>query len=96
MAEYRLSQKADDDLVETFIYSFHKFGEAKARAYLFSIHETLSLLADQPGVGRRIDRIRKGYLRHEHISHSIFYTITASGIFVVRILHQKMKSEFHL
>ena len=96
MTKYQLSKKADNDLAEIFIYSFQNFGEAKARAYLLSLHECLTLLAEQPGIGRKIDHIRQGYLRHEHISHAIFYKIKDDGIFVVRVLHQSMKSEFHL
>jgi len=96
MADYRLSNKADDDLAGIFTYSFQNFGEAKARAYLLSLHECLSLLAEQPAIGRKIDHIRQGYLRHEHVSHAICYKIRDDGILIVRVLHQSMKSEFHL
>ena len=96
MAEYQLSQKADEDLAAIFIYSLQNFGEAKAKSYLVSLHECLSLLAEQPRTGREVNHIRPGYFRHEHASHALFYQITNNGIFVVRVLHQSMKVEFHL
>jgi toxin ParE1/3/4 len=73
MAEYELSNKADDDLNEIYIFSRQRFGKAKADAYLLALEERFSILARQPRLGRRIDHIRPGYLRYEHVSHSIFY-----------------------
>lgn len=96
MADYELSGKADEDLVEIYIYSFQKFGEAKADAYFLSLEECFSLLAEQPGIGRNIDHIRKGYLRHEHGRHSIFFMKNRKGITIVRVLHQHMDADFRL
>lgn len=87
MPEYRLSGKADEDLGEIYVYSYQRFGEAKADAYLLALEERFFLLADQPSLGRRIDHIREGYLRWDHESHSIFYKTTDDGIIVMRVLH---------
>ncbi|MEW6428150.1 MAG: type II toxin-antitoxin system RelE/ParE family toxin [Thermodesulfobacteriota bacterium] len=83
-------------MVEIYIYSFQKFGEARADAYFLSLEEYFSLLAEQPGIGRNIDHVRKGYLRHEHGHHPIFYMKKRNGIPIVRILHQHMDSDSHL
>jgi toxin ParE1/3/4 len=47
-------------------------------------------------LGRQIDQIRPGYFRYEHASHSIFYRLTANGIMVMRVLHQRMAVERHI
>jgi toxin ParE1/3/4 len=63
MAEYELSNKADDDLNEIYLFSRQRFGEAKADAYLLALEERFSVLASQPRLGRQIDQIRPGYFR---------------------------------
>ena len=96
MASYILSNAADLDVTEIYNYSFLNFGESKAIAYLQSLEEALQYLATTPMVGKKIDDIRKGYRRYEHASHSIFYKIIKSDIFIVRILHQSMETSKHI
>ena len=96
MASYTLSQAADRDIADIYSYSFKHFGESKADAYLCASEECLMHLAVQPEMGRKIGYVREGYRRYEYVSHSIFYTVNARGIFVVRILHQSMHMEQRL
>jgi toxin ParE1/3/4 len=96
MTEYKLSVKAEQDLAEIYFFSYQKFGELKADAYLIGLEECLSNLANNPFLGRNIEHIRKGYFRYEYISHSVFYKPTGKGILVVRILHGSMDMERHL
>lgn len=51
MADYVLSNKADSDLTEIYIYSYQAFGEAKADAYFLSLRDCLQALADNPRLG---------------------------------------------
>ena len=96
MADYALSNQADQDLTEIYIFSYQKFGPAKAASYLLALEETFWTLAENPHLGRQIDSIRKGYFRHEHVSHSIFYKMKGKDILIVRVLHQKMDAKRHI
>lgn len=96
MADYELSNKADEDLTDIYIFSYRRFGEVQADAYLFSLEESFSLLAQQPSLGRKIDHIRPGYFRHEHASHSVFYKRKKSGVKIMRVLHRGLDTERHL
>ncbi len=71
MVNYELSNKADEDLTEIYTFSYNRFGELKANAYLLALEECFCMLMEQPLVGRKIDKIRTGYLQYEHTSHSI-------------------------
>lgn len=71
MPDYELSVKAEHDLTEIYIFSYHNFGEAKADAYLIGLDECFCHLANESLLGRKIDTIRKGYLRYEHIGQII-------------------------
>jgi toxin ParE1/3/4 len=55
MAKYELSEAADRDLNDIYIYSYREFGEAKADAYLTSLEECFERLAEFPDIGRPID-----------------------------------------
>ena len=90
MAEYILSNEADQDIVNIFAFSSERFGTEKASAYLSGLDERLQELAVHPQRGRRIEHIRKGYRQAEYVRHSIFFQENNSGIFVVRVLHNRM------
>ncbi len=96
MADYELSNKADEDLTEIYTFSYNRFGELEADAYLLALDECFCMLVEQPFLGRKIDNIRAGYLQYEHTSHSIFYVLKEGGILIQRVLHQSMDSKRHL
>ncbi len=95
-ARVYLTVKAERDLQEIYAYSFDKFGEEKADAYLLGLDEKLHLLASRPELGRHIDHVRASYHRFEYVSHSVFYRRIQDGIQVVRVLHQRMNFRLYL
>lgn len=96
MANYLLSEKADHDIESIFEYSWHNFGSQKAEAYIQGLSECLSMLANNPKTGQRIDQIRQGYFRFIHASHTIYYKSHDEGVLIIRILHHSMKHDAHL
>jgi toxin ParE1/3/4 len=96
MARYELSDAADRDLNNIYIYSYREFGEAKAAAYLTSLEECFERLSEFPGIGRPIDHIRLGYFRFPHASHTVYFMKIPGGIRIVRVLHQRMDPERHM
>ena len=48
---------------------------------------TFQLLADNPRMGRRADRIAPGVSRHEHGAHVTLYETTASGVLILAVVH---------
>lgn len=96
MPEYKLTRKADADLVEIYTYTYLEFGEARADAYFESLHECLARLADNPLQGLDISSLRQGLRRFVHRRHSIYYAPVTSGIHVVRILGPGMSIEYNL
>jgi len=95
VAEYVLSNKADADLDDIYVYSFRTFGEAKADAYFLSLADCLQVLADNPRLGRSA-HIRPGMHCYRHARHLIFYIRENANIFVVRILHDAMDFPRHI
>ena len=96
MADYVLSNKADGDLTEIYLYSHRTFGEAKADAYFLSLCDCLQALADNPRLGRSAGVIRPGLFCHPHGRHIVFYMVEETGILVVRVLHDSMDIPRHV
>ncbi len=92
---YRLTPKADQDLVEIWKFSFHNWGLIQANDYLKLLDSQFEKLAVQPGIGKSCDHIRHGYRVHHIKRHLIFYRSTDGVIEIVRILHDRRNIEDH-
>jgi toxin ParE1/3/4 len=89
MAEYRLTNAADADLLQIFVYSIQTFGLARAEAYRDSLLRCFQLLAEYPRLGRKADTFAPGARRHEHARHVIFYDDQPDGVLITAIIHQR-------
>ena len=96
MPRYELTQAADEDLSDIYVYTFNEFGEPQADAYFQSLEETLTRLSENPELGIDASSIRERYRRFVHKRHSIYYVPMRFGIRVVRVLGPGMSAERHL
>lgn len=90
MGRFRLSRRAEGDLLSIGEYTLRTWGEAQAARYLGELEECCQRLADNPALGRHCDEIRAGLRRMEHGRHVVFYREEKGGVLVSRILHQRM------
>jgi toxin ParE1/3/4 len=93
---YRFSRLARLDLVEIADYTVDTWGLEQANRYMSGLESCFKQLAGTPGIGRKCDRIRAGYRRMEHKMHVVIYRVDKDGIFISRILHQRMLPSRHL
>lgn len=96
MANYILSQKADEDLEGIYAYSHERFGEKQAIAYFLSLRDCLNNLANSPHIGRDVSFLHPGMYCHHHKRHMVYYLIEGDGVFVVRVLHDAMDAHLHI
>lgn len=96
MNSYVLSEAADSDIGDIARRSIAQWGFARTERYLLELHRAFETLAQFPHLGRDAGHLRSGYFRFEHESHSVFYQKVESGIFIVRVLHQKQRPENYL
>lgn len=93
MSLFRLSRRAEADLLAIAAYTLRTWGEDQAIRYLDGLEACCRMLADNPPLGRACDDIRPGLRRMEHGRHVVLYRQAAGGILVSRILHQRMLPE---
>lgn len=96
MAEYRLTPAAERDLETIWAHTGNKWGIEQANRYIDILTAVFAELAQSPKIATACDHIRPGYRRQNVERHIIYYRITAYGIAVVRILHDRMDTLRHL
>ena len=90
MAKILYSKQAREDLRGIRHYSIERFGSGQTARYIRSQSDCLVLLSRSPMLGRVCSGIRPGLRRKEHGSHVIFYRRNSGGIFIVRVLGERM------
>ncbi|WP_422614470.1 type II toxin-antitoxin system RelE/ParE family toxin [Ascidiimonas aurantiaca] len=96
MAVYKLSSKAEIDLAELYEFGIYKFGLSQAQKYFNGMHNTFDVLSKNNNLGRDASEFIVDLKRFSYKAHTIFYLHTASGIFILRVLSQRMYYEGNL
>lgn len=89
--QYRISEKAIDDLNNIWVYTLHKWSKKQADRYYSLIMAEIEFIAANFMVGKSVEHLRKDYRVTQVKSHLIFYRkVENDMVEVVRILHQRM------
>lgn len=96
--KYIISNEAENDLENIWLYTFQTWSVNQADGYLNSIVEHIQYIANNPNSGKDYGKIRKGYFRSKIKSHYIFYKIDKRNkvVKIIRILHERMDIETRL
>ena len=86
---YQLSPRARNDLEEIWLYTRDTWSMQQADDYIGALAAACARLADHSAIGQAVD-IREGYLKYILGAHVIYFRVSASGIVIIRILHQRM------
>jgi len=90
MAEYRLTPAAERDLEAIWTYTVKEWDTKQAMLYIDIITAAFGELAHAPKTAQTCDHIRPGYRRRNVERHMIYFRITAYGVAIIRILHDRM------
>lgn len=86
-----ISQSAEADLLDIFLYSIEEFGVAQAERYKILLENAFQALSETPGMAR----LRRGISPPVRVlpveKHMIIYTIREDGqtVYVLRVRHQR-------
>ena len=91
MANFRLTNKAVDDLSAIWDYTFDTWSENQADTYYNFLIDGCRKIAKNPLLGKKYNEISNGLLGYKVGRHILFYqVITKSEIEIIRILHEQM------
>jgi toxin ParE1/3/4 len=91
-----VSERAEADLREIWLYSFKTWGEAQADRYLDELDAGLHECGAEPERGKQRDEVRPGYWSLLIRRHVAFYTFTDNEVLVQRVLHGSMDPSLRL
>jgi len=80
MGEYRITVKADDDLLDIARFTVRKFGIEQAKVYKDGLYDSFKGLADNPDLGRNASKYAPNLKRYIFKSHTIFYRPDKKGV----------------
>ena len=89
MSIFKLSNRAEHDLLDIFVFGIEKFGLIQAQIYGQELSNCFEIIAQNPKLGREAKTIALGVRRHEHKSHIILYEEMEFGVLILAIVHKK-------
>jgi toxin ParE1/3/4 len=91
MAQYKLTNKAVEDLSKIWDYTFEVWSEQQADQYYDGLISNCQEIAENPDFGKKYDGISKQLLGVKANRHIIFYrTLNENYVEITRILHERM------
>ena len=91
MAEYKLTNKAVEDLSKIWDYTFEVWSEKQADKYYGGLISNFEEIAENPELGKNYEGISKQLLGLKANRHIIFYrTLNEDYVEITRILHERM------
>jgi toxin ParE1/3/4 len=90
MRGYRLSPAAEADLEDIWTYTVDNWSPDQGQRYVSRLFDAFAAVAENPGLGQRVDLLMQGYRRLRCGHHLIFYIgADDDNVDVIRILHEK-------
>lgn len=86
---YRLTQSAEADLVDIYLYGLTEFGALLADGYHEKLEAAFELLAEFPLLARERVEIDPPVRMHPVGSHLVVYVTKGDEVLIVRVRHQR-------
>lgn len=86
---YRLSRKAEDDIIQIYVAGVEAFGADQAETYHEGLERTFGLLAEFPLAAPKRVELSGAPRVHPYKSHIIIYRLDGADIFILRVRHAR-------
>lgn len=87
MSVYRLTKRADDDILAVYLQGYELFGERQADRYHDDLHALFHKLADHPGMARVRSEITPPVRAFSFKAHVVIYEDAPDGIAILSVRH---------
>jgi len=84
---YKLSLKAEEDIINIYREGVLLFGAEQAEKYHLEMANVFEFLADNPKAARERTEITPSVRVHPYGSHIIIYSINKNEVFILRVRH---------
>lgn len=93
---YRLTRDAGRDLTAIRRFTIRRWGIEQSTKYVVELRNTITLLSENPLIGKRRKDIGESIYSFPHASHVIYYLIEKKQLVVIGVLHGSMVPANHL
>jgi toxin ParE1/3/4 len=93
---YKLTERADRDVFDIYLFGAERFGPAQADKYHAGLVEAFELLAGRPGIARERNEFDRPIRVHLHGAHAIVFVIEEDHVLIVRVLHGSQDWRRHI
>jgi toxin ParE1/3/4 len=93
---YRLTRRAEEDIIEIYLAGIAGFGETQAEKYHAGLVRAFDFIASNPLAARERREVSPPVRLHIHGAHVIAYLARTSDVLVIRILHGRRDWQRHL
>ncbi len=91
MSNYKLTNKAVEDLEEIWDYTFEKWSEQQADKYYALLIDSCQIIGENPNIGKNYFGVKTELFGLKTNRHIIFYRkLTDNPIEITRILQERM------
>ncbi len=91
MAEFKLTNKAVEDLSKIWNYTFETWSEKQADKYFDVLISNCQEVAENPGLGKNYEGISEHLRGMKTNRHIIFFrTLNQNDVEITRTLHERM------
>ena len=84
---YRLSRRAEEDLIQIYLTSAQAFGMAQAERYQDALEAAFERIAAFPEIARQRRELTPPVRVHPCRSHVVIYVVGEEGPFIIRVRH---------
>ena len=84
---YRISRKAEDDIVQLYLTGVRLFGTAQAERYYDGLERAFKFVAAHPLAVRERTEIDPPIRIHPYGAHLVVYMADYEGVLILRIRH---------
>lgn len=84
---YRLSRKAEEDIIQIYVTGVAEFGLDQAEGYHEGLERTFEFLSDFPLAAPERPELGRGSRIHHYKSHIVVYRVDGLDIFIQRVRH---------
>ncbi len=94
--KYEITQKARNDLIGIWEYTYENWSHQQADKYYEILIEKIEEITSRPHIGKNYERIKVGLRGVKVKSHIVFYRIENDTVEIIRVLHKRMDLENRL
>lgn len=90
MRSLEVSNHSKKELNEISSYTTIKWGKQQSNKYLTELHNTMTLLKENPHIGINRLELSDEIYSFPHVSHMIYYMFDAEILYIMAVLHKNM------